>query len=146
MARPVQSRPGVIPAEQPTGAHPRGKVLLVDDEESVLFAIHEYLTLRGYEAVRARDRETAERLLETASYAWVVTDLHLGPGLEGDGFAVAERARLLHPSTKILLLTAHGSPEVEAAAARSGIDKVVGKPVGLADLERVMNEPREEES
>jgi len=125
----------VINQEPRTAAGETGwRILLVDDEESVLFAIHEYLTLHGHEVHRASDRETAERLLGSTSFTGVVTDLNLTPGRDGDGLAVALACRRAGVP-RVVMLTAHKTPEVDEAAARAGIDCVLAKPVLLADLE-----------
>jgi len=115
------------------------RYLLVDDEESVLFAIHEYLTLHGHEVHRAADRQTAERLLATVPFGGVVTDLHLTPAQDGDGYAVAAAARGAGVP-RVVMLTAHKTAEVEATAARIGIDSVLAKPVRLAEVERALLE------
>ena len=116
------------------------RILLVDDEESVLFALHDYLTLRGYEVHSAADRATAKRLLEEQRFARVVTDLHLSPERAGDGLALARKARETGVD-RVVLLTAHGSPEIEHAAEDAGIHRVLAKPVLLAELERVLMDP-----
>lgn len=113
------------------------RILLVDDEESVLFAITEYLTLRGHSVHRASDVQRAIELLETHRFGFVVTDLHLTPARDADGFEIARRARDAGVR-RIVLLTAHGTPEIVRQASALGIDQVVAKPVRLAELERVL--------
>jgi len=121
------------------------RILLVDDEESLLFAIHDYLTLRGHEVHRAADRATAECLLEERPFDWVVTDLHLTPERTADGLELARKARTIGVE-RIVLLTAHGSPEIEHHAAAAGIDRVLDKPVRLAELEGALAESMESRS
>lgn len=113
------------------------RILLVDDENSVLFAINEYLTLRGHEVHRAADRESAEQLLASRPFSWVVTDLHLTPARAGEGLSIVRLARSAG-AERIVLLTAHGSPEIVREAEECGVDQVIAKPVLLADLERVL--------
>ncbi|MFN8600593.1 MAG: response regulator [Candidatus Binatia bacterium] len=119
------------------------RILLVDDEESVLFAITEYLTLRGHEVHRASDVQRAAELLAAHRFGCVVTDLHLTPARGADGFEVARLARDAG-AARVVLLTAHGSPEVARDAAAFGVHRVIAKPVLLADLERVLLEPGRE--
>jgi DNA-binding response OmpR family regulator len=113
------------------------RILLVDDEESVLFAIHAYLTLHGHEVHRASDRQTAERLLASTSFAGVVTDLNLTAGRDQEGFAVASACRKAGVE-RVVMLTAHKTPEVDATASVVGIDCVLAKPVLLSDLEQAL--------
>ncbi|MEW6272456.1 MAG: response regulator [Thermodesulfobacteriota bacterium] len=113
------------------------RILLVDDEESVLFAMHQYFDLRGHEVHRAADSESAQRLLDEMPFAWVVTDLHLTPAREGNGLAVARKARSAG-AERVVLLTAHRTPALDHEAELAGIDRVVAKPVTLPDLERLL--------
>lgn len=118
------------------------RILLVEDEDSVLFAIREYFTMRGHQVHGAADSETAEQLLTAQSFAWVVTDLHLTPDRSGDGLSVVRLARD-SGADRIVLLTAHGAPEVVRAAEDSGADGVIAKPVHLPELERFLCDPEE---
>ncbi len=113
------------------------RILLVDDEASVLFAIKEYLTVRGHDVQSAVDRETAERLLSEGEFTCVVTDLHLTPARTAEGLAIVRLARQ-RGVRRIVLLTAHGAPEVVTAAEDLGADRVLAKPVLLDELERVL--------
>lgn len=115
------------------------RILLVEDEDSVLFALKEYLTMRGHEVYGAADRETAEQLLAAQPFTWVVTDLHLTPARTGEGLSVVRLARD-SGADRIVLLTAHGAPDVVRAAEQSGADGVLAKPVRLADLERFLSD------
>lgn len=126
--------------ERERGERAVGRILLVDDEESVLFAITEYLTLRGHEVHRASDVQRATELLAAHRFGCVVTDLHLTPARSADGFEIARIARDAGTG-RVVLLTAHGSPEVAREAAAVGIDRVIAKPVRLSELERVLLEP-----
>lgn len=126
--------------EDEAGRDARERILLVEDEDSVLFAIREYFTLRGHRVHGAADSETAAQLLAAQSFSWVVTDLHLTPARSGEGLAVVRLARNVG-ADRIVLLTAHGAPEVVRAAEESGADGVIAKPVRLADLERFLCAP-----
>ncbi|MBY0275162.1 response regulator [Candidatus Binatia bacterium] len=114
-----------------------GRILLVDDEESVLFAITEYLTLQGHEVHRASDVQRAAELLAAQTFGFVVTDLHLTPARAADGFEIARLARDAGVR-RVVLLTAHGTPEVRRQAIALGIDEVIAKPVRLSELESVL--------
>ena len=54
------------------------RLLIVDDEAAILFALGDYLSRSGYGVDRARGRAEAEGLLAAASYDLVVVDLRLG--------------------------------------------------------------------
>ena len=113
------------------------RILLVDDEESVLFAMHQYFSLRGHEVHRAADRESAERLLDELPFDWVVTDLHLTPAREQDGLSVGRKASDTC-AERVVLLTSHRTSDVDREAKLAGIDRVLAKPVTLPDLELLL--------
>ena len=54
------------------------RLLIVDDEDAILFAMTEYFSARLFAVDCARDREEAEALLAVRAYAVIITDLRLG--------------------------------------------------------------------
>ena len=50
-------------------------LLIVDDEEIILFAMCEYFTMRGYEVECALEVDQPKALLVQARYALVILDL-----------------------------------------------------------------------
>ena len=60
------------------------------------------------------------------------------PARTDEGFQVAVKARGTGV-TRVVLLTARGTPEIERVAASRGIDHVIAKPVRLAALEDLLS-------
>ncbi|HEV8579826.1 MAG TPA: response regulator [Thermoanaerobaculia bacterium] len=111
------------------------RLLLVDDEEAILFAMGDFLVRSGYEVDRARSREEAERLLAVAQpYSLAIVDLRLGATEPRGGLDLLRRIRESSPQTQTILLTAYGSPDVEAELAAIGADRLLSKPQPLARL------------
>jgi DNA-binding response OmpR family regulator len=110
------------------------KVLLVDDEPSLLFAIRDFLTTEGFEVECATEREEAQALLLNVTFDVAVTDLRLTPlnSIEGLQLASFIRERVL--PTRVIVLTAVSSPEAEAEARRIGVDAYLRKPASLRCL------------
>lgn len=111
------------------------RILLVDDEEVIVFAVGECLRARGYVVDEACSRREAEALIEAQRYAVVVSDLRLTSHDDRDGLAVLSRAREISPQTRLVLLTAYGDPAIRAEARRRGADCVLDKPLPVAELE-----------
>jgi len=110
---------------------------VIDDEESILFAMWDFLTQRGYEVDQARSRREAEDLLETgAPYALVIADLRLDVSDPRGGLRILRRVRQSSPKTRTILLTAFGSPDVEAELAAVGADRLLSKPQPLERIAR----------
>jgi DNA-binding response OmpR family regulator len=110
------------------------RLLVVDDEQPILFALREYFTLRGYEVDCAKEVAEADALLERRTYAVVIVDLRLSSADGTEGLGLIQRARARCPKTSILLLTAYGSPATEREALQCGADQVLHKPVPLSHI------------
>ena len=70
-----------------------GRVLLVEDEDSLRQLLAKYLTRIGYEVDAAENAEDASSMLEgvPGGYVLMLADLTL-PGMPGDGQAVGKSA------------------------------------------------------
>jgi UDP-3-O-[3-hydroxymyristoyl] N-acetylglucosamine deacetylase len=99
---------------------PRPRVLFIDDEETILFAVQDYFVPQGYEVDVATDTEKAHALLADRTYAVVVIDLYLGRGDEKKGLELVSRVRERYPATAVVLFTACGGPDVAFEARRRG--------------------------
>jgi len=114
------------------------KILVIDDEEPILFAMKEYFEVFGFSVDGAREPEEAEALLSHVRYGVVIADLRLS-GINGnEGLEIVRYARDRCPETRILVLTAYGSPDIEKEAYRCGADCFVHKPVPLPDLAQIV--------
>jgi DNA-binding NtrC family response regulator len=105
------------------------RVLLVDDEPSVLFALKELVRDRGWEPLLARSGSEALGLLENADA--VVTDFSM-PEMDGMDLLGAIRER--DGSLPVILLTAHGSERLAVRAIRAGAYEYVTKPFDVDEL------------
>ncbi|HEX2225341.1 MAG TPA: response regulator [Thermoanaerobaculia bacterium] len=110
------------------------RLLIVDDEPAILFALWDYLARCGYTVDRARSRQEAERLLAQASYQLIVADLRLGTAEPRGGLEVLRHARRHQPWARMILLTAYGSAEVEAEVAGIEAVRLLSKPQPLARI------------
>ena len=110
------------------------RILLVDDEESILFALRRYFSRLGYSVDVARELEEAEALLATCDYAVVIADLSLTDNGSTEGLEIVRFSRYRNRDTRVILLTAYGSPEIEREAMRRGIDAFLHKPKPLPEI------------
>jgi signal transduction histidine kinase len=86
-------------------------ILVVDDEPSVRTLVVEVLEELGYLAIEAGDGPTALRLLQSVSSVdLLITDLTLPGGINGR--EVADRARTLRPSIRVLFITGYAENSV----------------------------------
>jgi len=78
----------------------RLRILVADDEESVLFALREYLGCCGWEVDTARNAIEARTLLETRGYSAVITDLRFSGPSGTEGLSIVRAARTHHPGAR----------------------------------------------
>jgi CheY-like chemotaxis protein len=90
-----------------SGASGRPALLLVEDEAMLLDIMRDVLSENGLEVISATTGDEAISLLEQRpDIALLFTDIRL-PG-SADGWAVAERARALHPGLPVIYATGFG--------------------------------------
>ena len=109
-------------------------ILIVDDEESILFAMGQYIMAHGCTVDTASELEEAQAMLTSIRYHLVVADLRLS-GIHGsEGLDLVRMVRECCPHTRVIVLTAYGSPELQHEAMRRGADAVLHKSMPLAEV------------
>jgi two-component system alkaline phosphatase synthesis response regulator PhoP len=106
------------------------KILIIEDEESILMALEDNLGLEGYEVACAADGEQGLSMAREQKYDLLILDIML-PKM--DGFEVCKQLRKDGITTPILMLTAKSQE----------IDKVLGLELGADDYVTKPFSPRE---
>jgi DNA-binding NtrC family response regulator len=114
------------------------RLLVIDDEESICFSMREYFSLHGFKVDTARELEEAEKLIEDTEYKVVIQDLRLGTNRNPDGLDIIKLIRDHNQTTRIVVLTAYGTTEVEDEAIRRGADAFLRKPKPLSQVAQVV--------
>ena len=117
---------------------PTPRILVVDDEESICFSMSEYFSLHGFRVDTAREMEEAEKLIQATDYRVVIQDLRLDPARNPAGLEMIKAIRNQNPQTRIVVLTAYGSRDVEDEARRCGADAFLRKPKPLSQVAQVV--------
>jgi len=109
------------------------RILIVDDEESVAFFLAESLAegRPDYQVEIVLSGEEALEKISAQPFDLVITDLRM-PGI--NGLELMEQVRTLSPRTRLILITAYGSPEVETTAYRLGACRYLTKPFPMETL------------
>jgi len=126
---------------QPSSSSPEEqlpRLLVVDDEEAICFSMSEYFSMHGYKVDTASEMEEAEKLLDASDYKVVIQDLRLSLTSSSDGLEMIRSIRAHNPLTRIIVLTAYGSAEVEDEARRCGADAFLRKPKPLSQVAQVV--------
>lgn len=109
------------------------KVLIVDDEPSLLQVLKMNLDLEGYETLLAGDGETALRRIESESPDLVLLDIMM-PVI--DGWEVLRRLELLRLGKipRVIVMTAKAGGHNLVKAFTLGADDYVTKPFEIDEL------------
>ena len=113
------------------GSAPAGRILVVDDEPSIVDAVSTALRYEGYEVEEAANGRDALAAVTRSEPDLVVLDWML-PDLAG--IEVGKRLRERGFKTAILFLTARDAVEDKVEALRAGGDDYVTKPFSLAEI------------
>jgi CheY-like chemotaxis protein len=114
------------------------RVLVVEDEQQLARMASLVLTQHGDRATVAESGDEAIARLEEEQFDLVISDLGLGPGI--NGWDLAEAVRTRWPGTRFVLVTGWGAAIDLAEARARGVDRVVAKPYRIADLRQVADD------
>lgn len=113
------------------------RILLVDDERSIVFAMSHYFKSHGFDVDCAGDLEAARLFLSERRYALAIVDIHLAGRAGSDGLDLAELICRDHAATAVIVMTALDTPETEQRAEKIGVRSLVKKPARLAHVANV---------
>jgi two-component system, OmpR family, response regulator len=128
----VEARRGDDRSAWSRGDGTRVRVLIVDDEPTYREYLERFLARDGIDVRTAETGADAIRIAEEFGPDLLLADWMLR--CEMHGIEVGEVLRERLPDLRILLMTGFPTADLEAEAARVGIDGVLEKPFGLEDL------------
>ena len=107
------------------------KILIVDDDPSLLRLIGIRLSAAGYQVESAENAKIALGRLESFHPQLVISDLKM----EGmDGMALFEQIRAKHPHIPVIIMTAHGTIPDAINATKQGVFSFLTKPFESKEL------------
>jgi len=107
------------------------RILVVDDEPSVLNVLSSMLRKEDFEVVPCGNGEEALEELRKQEFDLILTDIHMAPV---DGIELLHRARELCPTTPVVLLTGYGSVKTAVEAMKGGAFDYCTKPFKIDEL------------
>ena len=115
----------------------RLRVLVVEDETLIRWAVVEALTAAGHTVLEAPDAATALQVVAEAPQPLdaVLLDLRLP---DSSDLSLLAAIRRNTPTSAVVMMTAHGTPEDAAGARALGAFEVVEKPFDVQRLEQVV--------
>jgi DNA-binding response OmpR family regulator len=109
------------------------RVLIAEDEPSVLALIRLYLERHGYMIIAARDGNEALDLATAERPDLIILDIQM-PYKTGVEVVIALRARAEFSRLPVIALTAHVRDFQPASLRKAGFDRIMTKPFELDDL------------
>ena len=114
------------------------RLLLVDDDESVLSGLGIVLEAHEFEVTTASSVVEALQHITSASFDVLLSDLHM-PN-EGDGLTVVSAMRHANPEAVTLLLSAKPDMTKATAAILRQVDEIVLKPVSAGSIIQIIRQ------
>ena len=123
-------------SSQPSGPGGAGRrvaprILLVEDEASLVLTLTDRLLAEGYQVESRGDGESALAALAERPFDLVLLDVML-PGM--DGYAVCRELRQRGVGIPVLMLTARSEVTDKVVGLRLGADDYLTKPFEMAEL------------
>lgn len=106
-------------------------ILLVDDDRNYLYLLGVILESKDLEVSKAVNGFEALELLRTARFDLIITDYRM-PRM--NGIELAAKAKELHPTIPIIMITCEVMPDIVELAAEVGISRLLSKPVKIGSL------------
>ena len=115
----------------------RDRILIVDDEDLIVLAMRRYFEGLGYLVDSAQELEEAQALLANRNYDLVIADLRL-TGIGGvEGLQIVADVHQRCAGTRVMLLSAFGTPEIERESYNRGADAFLHKPKAMMEIANV---------
>jgi signal transduction histidine kinase len=121
----TRAEPGNEPAEAPA------RILIVDDDESVMLTMQAVLQMDGYDVTGVMKGSEALDLIGRESFDLLLTDLRLD---DLDGLTILAEVRAKSPETVAIMLTGYASLESAVKALREGAYDYLFKPCEVEEL------------
>jgi DNA-binding response OmpR family regulator len=105
------------------------RILLIDDEDVILFGFTKVLKEPGVEVDCAQTAEEAQNCITAHKYDAVIVDLRLSNSTQMEGFDCIKLLRSSQNDCRILVLTAFGDNVSRDKAEDLGADMFLEKPM-----------------
>lgn len=112
------------------------KILIVDDEVDICYFLSRNLAKREFNVSYVHTLGDAETQLQQEKPAIVLLDNHLPDGF---GINYVTKIKSKYPDVKIIMITAHDSPQDRSKAYSNGIDFFLSKPFTITEVNKIID-------
>lgn len=109
----------------------KDKILLVEDDSTLLFIVQDALSREGFDVVCAPDGESGLKIFKESNPDAIVADVMM-PKM--DGFEMVKLIRLAAPSVPVLFLTARTALDDVVKGFELGANDYLRKPFQILEL------------
>ena len=113
------------------------KILVVDDDEKILFAFHEVLEKEGYTSIEARDGKEALEKFVTEQPRVIIVDVVLP---DWDGLELMRHLKQENESIPVIVITGQSLKHKEEKARRLGAFQYLTKPLSGAKVREAIRQ------
>lgn len=113
------------------------KMLIVDDNSTLVWALTRYFAYLGFEVSSASDRSTLDLALRDNHIDVAIVDLYM-PDL--NGLEAIRMIRGVSPRAKLILTSGDLDEDSLSKAKQLGVDHHLAKPFGLRDIDSSVEE------
>ena len=117
-----------------------GKILIVDDEPSILEVLRRYLGMKGFQTLEAQTGEKALQLLACEQVSAVLLDMHLNAA---QGLELLTQFLTINPRLTVIMMSGAEDEESVKAALASGAYGYILKPFDFSHLEALLKKSQE---
>ena len=107
------------------------RILVIDDEERMCWALDRALSGEGYQVVTATRGLQGIALAQETEPSMVILDLKM-PDM--DGIEVLKEIKKINPSIPVIMITAHGTIDTAIVAMKIGATDYIAKPFKLEEI------------
>jgi DNA-binding NtrC family response regulator len=113
------------------------RLLIVDDEELIVLAMRKFFLARGFVVDTAQQLDETQVLLANEPYDLVISDLRLNGAHGMEGLQVVAKVHQRSTHTRVIVLTAFGTPEMEQESYDRGAHVFLHKPQPMSEIAAV---------
>jgi two-component system response regulator PilR (NtrC family) len=118
----------------------KGRILIVEDENSMREVLRILLEGESYEVISASDGLKGLSYIDKDIFDLVITDIKM-PG--ADGFEVLKKVKHISPDTIVLMITAFGTTEAAIEAMKLGAYDYINKPFKIDEIRLIVKKALE---
>ena len=118
-------------SSQAKEVHPISRVLIVDDDVSILTVLRTLLRREGFEVVTADNSEKGLSILRRQKFDLLLSDIVMQPF---DGITLLRQARKLNPNNQVIMMTGYATIETATEALKLGAFDYICKPFKIDEL------------